>query len=231
MRIVLPLVVLLALGAGAFWFISSSGDDDDGGSAAKGGTTTTAADAATLPGAEPEPGSPGGAFAAWVQAVVAGDHAEACTLLSRSTISEIDATGSSCETAMEQTAEATGAPKGGPIVRILTEKVMGDRAEIDATVGTEDPTDEAVVLVLEDGAWKVDLFAEQGKTNDPQGAASAACAAELRTLETAVEAYSALEGKGATDAQQLVDAGLITKLPENSKVNPDGTVSPIGDCL
>lgn len=232
MRIVIPLVVLLALGAGAIWFVSSSGDDEADEGAAKATTTTAASFNPTTPaGGEPDPGTPGAAFAGWVQAIVNEDFAKACTLLSSSTLSEIDHTGSSCETAMRETGEATGKPEGGAVVRILSEKLMGDRAEIDATVGTEDPTDEAVVLVLEDGAWKVDLFAEQGQMNDPQSVAAAACETELRTIETAVEAYFAQQGEYPTDAQDLVDIGFITKLPVNSKVNPDGTVSPIGDCL
>lgn len=229
----LPKQDMLAIREGGTWKADPFGDATDlaagaGEEAADGASTST-----SVAGTDVAPGGPGEAYTAWVSAIVGADWTGACQRLSTSTLDEITGRGATCEQVMEETAAETGAiagSSGGSVaVRILGEAVDGDRAEVSFQLGTEPPATEPAVLVREDGAWKLELFARSIGGGSVAGAQTAACRTEQRTVETAVEAYEAENGTPPPDAEALVGR-YLSDTPPNMRVGADGTVTPINDC-
>jgi hypothetical protein len=120
---------------------------------------------------------------------------------------------------------------------ILDSTIDGDRATVTYRWGSDD--EDELELVLEGGAWRIDGPLEA--LIDPADADAAdvprevegtsqACVTELRTIQTAVEAYFANFAEYPADAQALVDAGFLRDLPTRASVEPDGQVLPSGEC-
>jgi hypothetical protein len=229
----LPEQDMLAIREGGRWRADPFGDAADLSAGADEGAAADAGAATTAPSTEAAPDGPGAAYTAWVRAIAGSDWTGACDLLSTSTLDEIAGRGATCEQTMEETAAQTGSvpgSSGGSVtVRILGEAVDGDRAEVSFQLGTEPPATEPAVLVREDGAWKLELFARSVGGGSVAGAQTAACRTEQRTVETAVAAYEAENGSLPPDADALVGR-YLADLPPNMRVEADGTVTPVGDC-
>ncbi|MCU1370217.1 MAG: hypothetical protein JWO77_1411 [Ilumatobacteraceae bacterium] len=182
----------------------------------------------TVPGgARVAPGGPGEAFQRFVTAIATNDTGEVCDHLSVATQRSIREGGQDCTTVMVEASKATGWPEGAAIT-ILGETMDGDRAEVSFKIGEEIQSKPAV-MVREPSGWMVDLFAESSGFGNTAGAQTSACELERRTVETAIEAYLAQEGEYPPDAQALV-GGFLQKLPSNTRVNADGTVTMAGEC-
>lgn len=187
----------------------------------------------TLPNIEMEPGGPAEVYLAWMRALLKNDYDGACSRLTRGTLDELAAKDANCEDTMagaaELARESDGVPGDSVTVRIVGEAIDGGRAEVSYQLGTEPPEPEPVVLVREDGTWKLDLFASSIGDGSVAGAQAAACRAEQRVVETAVEAYVNENGYPPADVGALLGRFLRDE-PENMQIGADGTVTPIGDC-
>jgi hypothetical protein len=219
----IAVLVLLVVAAGAgFWFVQSSDDEPE------------AADPIVTSGerdGELDPDGPGAAYTAWFQAIVAGDFEGSCTYLSGSVTARLTASGVPCADAMSVALTAGGLPPNGSTITIEEERIDGDSAKVlfslDGTVVEEVPA----TMVREDGAWKVDLFADSDELlpEPSDDALSGACETELRTVKTAVEAYFAQNGEYPPDADALVGE-YLRQAPTRAEVGPDGEVTPAGEC-
>lgn len=194
-----------------------------------------------------DPPSPGEALQAWVQAGYEEDAGAVCDGLARSNLLEIEEEdGTTCEEGFEAlfasadpelisdgdgassdplTPLAQGGGGQKPEVVILAVEIDGDRAEVRARIDGEDASEGPVVLVKEDGRWKLD-FSDPAYEEGPD----TSCEVEERTVETAVEAHRAMTDEYPDDAQDLVDSGMLRAVPEHAEVGPGGTVRMTGDC-
>ena len=225
----LPRVPITAIKEDGVWKVAFLGDLRDGGKAGSeepGSTTTVTVDPGIAAG-------PGVVFTDWVQRVVAEDYAGACALTATRSVEKFTDGGATCEAGLAAAGAETGLPEGtsgGKIdVQILGVDIDDDGAEVSYQIGSVEPSTTPAVLVIEDGEWRVDLFARASGGGTVAGAESAACEAERRTVEAAVEAYYASEGVYPPDAESLV-GGYLNDTPPNAVVDPDGTVTMTNDC-
>jgi len=92
-----------------------------------------------------------------------------------------------------------------------------------------------IVIVILGILATVTVFAVRGITSEAQ---TNACDTEVKTVQTAAQAYFAsnpatltLGADAAASMTTLVDAGLLAEASTTTLVDPDGTVTKIGDCL
>lgn len=92
-----------------------------------------------------------------------------------------------------------------------------------------------IVIVILGILATVTVFAVRGITSEAQ---TNACDTEVKTVQTAAQAYFAsnpatltLGADAAASMTTLVDAGLLAEASTTTSVAPDGTVTKIGDCL
>jgi len=92
-----------------------------------------------------------------------------------------------------------------------------------------------IVIVILGILATVTVFAVRGITSEAQ---TNACDTEVKTVQTAAQAYFAsnpatltLGADAAASMTTLVDAGLLAEASTTTSVAPDGTVAKIGDCL
>lgn len=183
----------------------------------------------TVPGgAKIKPGGPAEAFQDFTAAIASRDTYKACALLSAAAHLDIRESGKECGSEISRNApELTGWPEGAAIT-VTGETINGARAEVTYKIGNEVQTKPAV-MVKEGLGWMIDLFAESSGLGNGAGAQTSACSTEQQVVTTAIEAYFAQNGEYPPDAQALV-GDFLQKLPPNSKVNPDGTVTMTGEC-
>lgn len=152
-RFVIALVVLVAVGAGAFWFVSRSGDDqDDAGS-------KVAAD------------GPGAAILLWADAMADHDYEAACAAMATAAVEKLEATGATCAAEMERLSPDGLYDEAGDS-KVLDEEIDGDRARVTLKLGGSLLPQQPMAATLEDGTWKADPFSfgvDVGKPGD-QGA-------------------------------------------------------------
>ncbi|MEZ5180851.1 MAG: hypothetical protein R2702_03095 [Acidimicrobiales bacterium] len=179
--------------------------------------------------ADPPPSDAAGALATIVDARGAGQLCSRLTEGAKAGIEE--ASGSPCRESLRVLFAAIESADPGPFV-VTGVELDGDLATVRFRWELGDGT---VPLVLVDGTWLVDsvddLDPGGGGTvgADPTGSQQT-CLTEQRTVETAVAAFEAMNGEGPSDAQALVDAGLLREAPTLVEVRPDGSVAPIGPC-
>ena len=150
-RTVLLVVLLVALCVAVLAGVwSQLAPDDPDGERAAATTDQPEAD---------DPNGPGAVYAGWYRAIAAKEFPEACSVLSSNTLLQMTANGTPCESVMAASAQRIGSPKGGATIEILEEAIDGDRAVVYFQLGTEEPETEPADLRLEDGHWKLDLFA------------------------------------------------------------------------
>jgi hypothetical protein len=116
--------------------------------------------------------TPGEVVTSFVQAAATADIGEACDQISDATLDRIESDGRSCEDGFEQViadSQQAGDDQGGgifgtadgaraPKVEVVDEEVEGDRAQVTVRIGGDDPDpDGPILLVREDGHWKIDL--------------------------------------------------------------------------
>ncbi|MCU1370216.1 MAG: hypothetical protein JWO77_1410 [Ilumatobacteraceae bacterium] len=171
---------------------------------------------------------PGETVQAFVRAAYSEDSDAVCGSLAASNIERFEETGTTCADAMDQIfaeidpeeADTTAlfplGDAGAPKVKIVKVDIVGDRAEVQARIDGE-LTDEPVIVIKQDGRWKLDLDAGE------------ACDREQRTLRIAAEAYEAQYSKTAADADVLVDKGFLLEVPPHARLS-DGDVTMTGDC-
>jgi len=123
-----------------------------------------------------EPKTPAQTLTSFVGAASAGDLAAICNLLAASNLEVFDDQGTTCEDGFAQILARVAQPRsdddavaamfaaspGGraPNVHVLAEHIDGDRAEVVVRIGDRpDDPEGPVVLVREDGTWKLDLDA------------------------------------------------------------------------
>ncbi|WP_394937160.1 competence type IV pilus major pilin ComGC [uncultured Ilumatobacter sp.] len=92
-----------------------------------------------------------------------------------------------------------------------------------------------IVIVILGILATVTVFAVRGITTDAQ---ANACNAEIKTVQTAAQAYFAsnpaetsLGADADASMSALINAGLLAEASTTASVAPDGTVTSVGDCL
>lgn len=153
----IPEIPMKAYREDGVWKAAPFGGDPEPGDDEAGSASTTVAP-------PPEPGSPGAAYIAFINALVSTDYGKACALVSSAALQEISAGGATCENSLEVRADDVRARDGVEVgvvtMSIVEQEVQGDRAQVTFQFGDDEPDSEPAVLVREADAWKVDLFAE-----------------------------------------------------------------------
>ncbi|MCU1370218.1 MAG: hypothetical protein JWO77_1412 [Ilumatobacteraceae bacterium] len=217
--IVLPVLVLLIIGAGAFFLLRS--DDDPEPSAATGPTVA----------------APAVPVLAWADAMEARDYDAACALMTTEAVAEIAINGATCPGELGrlggsgQYAEASKA-------RILDVVAKGDRAQVTVQLDGRSQTEQTMLSLREEGTWKVAPFdgsltppSPTTVPTKPASQLSAECLAEKQSVETALKAFSTAHGTYPTDIRALVTGGYLPQVPPNSILQrDDGIVVMINDC-
>ena len=78
------------------------------------------------------------------------------------------------------------------------------------------------LLLLSTGCGKEAQDGIQTVAESPRRSATAACRLEYRTVETAVDAYTALYGKPPTSNDELL--GVLAEAPTYVEIESDGTI-------
>lgn len=86
-----------------------------------------------------------------------------------------------------------------------------------------------IVIVILGVLATITVFAVNGIADRGQ---ESACAADLKTVEVAVEAYYAKNGTYPATLQALTegDDQFLKSVPETVSLDANGTVTPAGDC-
>ena len=189
--------------------------------------------------------SPEATVEAFSEAIATGDADTFCQLLSDSQRENLStAFGGRCIDSVGMIL-ALASSMDAVHLEVTGSTIDGDRATVAVT---SDGHAGEIPLVKEHGRWVIDTAPDSlvsgSVSSGDDGAdgsdgsdgsvgsdvAPAGCAAELQTVQTAVEAYFAVNGEYPADAQALVDEGFLRELPTGSSVGPDGTVTAAGDC-
>ena len=217
----LPVLVLVAIGAAAIaGFVFVTRDDGSGNAAADG---------------------PGAVVVQWATLMSQQDYAGACKVMTAEAVELVEPLGQTCAEGVEAL-DIDGLYADGDETKVIDEAIDGDIAEVTVDFGGTALGTQVVTAAKEGGVWKISPFAtgEAGVATteiapgtpkgDIGGAGDVECQTEVELVETAVAAYEAQFGELPADTQALVDRGILRERPKNVTIGPDGAVVPAGDC-